>query len=801
MAGYLHDIRYAARSLATSPRFTSLAVLILTLGIGVTVTMFSVMYAVLWQPLPYPHADRLVVIETVFGPVDDAGLAQGEVLYLRQSSKTLESFAMINGVEAFVSANGEMEHVTAATVTDDLLPLIGAAPLAPGRALVAANDIAANRVTGVVISHDLKQRLFGSASAVVGRRININNMDLQVVGVLPARVSVWMPQSARVAEQVDVWFPGGLEDNWRLRGPATIAHLSESATLMQAQGELDVLASQLSAREAAVYKDAIGALRFRVRPLRAAVAAPVERPLLMLGIAVAFVLLISCANVANLMLARATARRQQIAVQVALGASRWRIGVQLAVEGLIIGAAACIAGLVVARAGVDLISWLRPAHLPRESAIAINTIVALAAAGLSIVSAIACSLVPALALGRAHDNRALATRTHVAAGGARRWQRGLVIVEVALSIVPLVAAGLMLRTFSNLNNAPTGFDANGVLTASVPFSLRQFADAESRLRLQRDAVTAVKNLPGIDAVSAVRPLPFAAAQVGLRITKPGNTADQGFAAMQQVVLPGYLEIAGIKLLRGRDVSDEDINNRRDVAVVDERFARMLTGGNPLGQQFQIGKRVFDVIGVTPSVRVTRVRDQPRPHFFVPYHVRAGEMSLVVKARGDLAAIAPAVKRAVESVGNGRAVYDIRPMADYAAESINEARFVTLVLVMFAAVSLLLTLVGLYATLAYLVSRRTQEFGVRLALGASTHQIIRLVASEGVTLTTSGAAVGVIGAAATAHLLSSVLYGVTPLDSVTFVAVAAVIGIVALVASAVPAMRAAHVDPLVALRYE
>jgi putative ABC transport system permease protein len=800
MNALLHEIRFAARALRTSPGFTSLSILILTLGIGVTVTIFSVMYAVLWRPLPYPSPDRLVTIETVFGPVEGAGLAQAEVLYLRQASKTMRSFAMINGAEAFVSVDDEMEHVASATVTDGLLPLLGASPAAPGRSLQAATDIQARRVTGVVISHDLHRRLFGSTSTAVGRRININNMDLQVVGVAPSDLRVWMPASAMVEERIDVWFAGGLEHDFQMRGPA-IAQLNERATLSQAQAELDVLAQQFSADNAAIYKDAVGALRFRVRPLRDAVAAPAAQPLILLGAAVAFVLLIGCANVANLMLARATARRQQIATQQALGASRARIGVQLAIEGLLLGAAACVLGLVIAHWGIELISWLRPTHLPRESAIAINPLVALVAIGLSIAAAIACSLVPITSVWRELDNRQLATRAHVSASGARRLQRALVVAEVALSIVPLVAAGLMLRSFANLTNAPLGFDATNILTARVPFSLRQFPEPESRVRLQRDAVAAVKALPGVEAASAVHPLPFAPSQVGMRIRRDASGADQGFLAMQQVMLPGYLGVAGIPLLRGRDVSDADLDERRDVAVVDERFARMLSTGNPIGRQFHAGKRIFEVIGVTPSVRVTEVRNEPRPHFFVPYHVRPAVMSLVIKTRADVAPMAPSIKRAVESIGNSRAVYDIRPMADYTAESVNETRFVMLILVIFAGASLLLTVVGLYATLAYLVSRRTQEFGVRLALGASAHHVVRLVATEGATLTAVGGAIGIAGALGAAQLLSSLLYGVAPVDWVTFTAAAGLIAMVALIASAVPAMRAARVDPLAALRYE
>ena len=317
------------------------------------------------------------------------------------------------------------------------------------------------------------------------------------------------------------------------------------------------------------------------------------------------------------MLARATARRQQIAVQQALGASRARIGVQLATEGLLLGAAACVLGLVIAQVGIELISWLRPTHLPRESAIAINPLVALVAVGLSIAAAIACSLVPVSSVWRQSDNRDLATRARrvgrrrAAAAARARRRRSRVVYRAARR--GRADAALVRQPHPRA----AGFDATNVLTARVPFSLRQFPEPESRVRLQRDAVAAVKALPGVVAASAVHPLPFASSQVGMRIRRDASGADQGFVAMQQVMLPGYLGVAGIPLLRGRDVSGADLDDRRDVAVVDERFARMLTSGDPIGRQFHVGKRMFEVIGVTPPVRVTQVRDEPRPHFFVP----------------------------------------------------------------------------------------------------------------------------------------------------------------------------------------
>jgi putative ABC transport system permease protein len=673
-----------------------------------------------------------------------------------------------------------------------------------GRSLQSRIDIQ-DRVAGVVISHGLWRRTLQSDPNVIGRRIEVNNLDVEIVGVLRPDFRVWLPGSVVIDQDVDVWFPTTLDVDWRNRGQATIARLAPGATLAQAQAELDTLSARLSADHADVYRDAAGPLQLRAQPLNHAIAAPVANGLLVLGAAVCFVLLIGCVNVTNLMLAKASAREREMAIRAAVGASRWRIVRQLLAEGVVLGSAGCAAGLLVGHVGIDLVSWLRPSHLPRETEISIDGTVALVAIGLSMTAALTCSLVPAIGLTRGMGQGMLSARSTVSIGGARRGlQRSLVIAEVALSIIPLVAAGLMLRTFSHLTQTPLGFDPSNVVTARVPFSARLVRDVESRLKLQRDAIAAVKALPGVEAVSAASPLPFAPLQGGMRIRRDVDTADAGFAgfaAMRQVVLPGYLSLTGTRVLRGRDITDDDIVARRDVALVDERFAEILWSGDPIGQRFRIGQRAFEVIGVTPPVRVTRVRDQPRPHFFVPYHVYPVELSLVVKTRADATAIAPAIKRAVEAIGMTRAVHDIRPLSAYVAESLNETRFAMLVLTFFATASLLLATVGLYGTLAYLVLRRSQEFGVRLALGATAGQIMRLVAAEGIALTGAGILVGAAGALAATRALTGLLYGVTPLDPVTFVVIATAVGVVALLACTVPARRAARVDPIVALRCE
>jgi predicted permease len=501
------------------------------------------------------------------------------------------------------------------------------------------------------------------------------------------------------------------------------------------------------------------------------------------------------------MVARAKTRERELAVRRALGATRLRLVRQLLAENLVFAVLGGVCGLLLARGGIGLLDWLRPVHLPRQSQIAIDGVVVWWTVGLTSACSVLFGLVPALFFTR----DALGQPLNAGRGGStmmasRALQRGLVVAEVALSIVPLVAAGLMLRTFSNLLQAPIGFDPSHVVTARVPLSIPAFPEIDQRSAFYREVIARVRALPGVDAASVGGPLPFEAAHTTQRYWRRDDVDPRPSIGTQQSIMPGYFSAMGIRLRAGRDFSDDDIMQQRHVVIVDERLAAELWHGDALGQRLAIGEtQTLDVVGVTAPIRTRAVRDEGAPTMFVPYPVYEIEESLVVRTRAPFAVIGPAIKQTVESLGPGRPVFDIRPMTDIVEASIDDTRFTMLVLSAFAAAALLLAGVGLYGTLAYLISQRTQEFGVRIALGASMAGVIRLVIREGGLLTGLGGAIGLAGAAGVTRLLRGLLYAVTPLDGVTIARVVVIVAVVAIVAVSRPAWRAARVDPVTTLR--
>ena len=798
----MKDIRDGLRSLRRTKGYSLVVVLTLGLGIGAAVTTFSVLEAVLWRALPYPDADRLVLLDSTLNNRRNAGVAPLEMRELRARAKSIDRIAAVSGVSANLTIGTELERVFAASANDEALVMLGAEPPALGRLTRDRSDFSADGfISAVVISDALWRRHFGSDPSAVGRHIQVNNINAEIVGVLRPGLRVFLPAQSYAAEEIDVWFPRGMSDRLDVRDPATMARLAPGVTIEQAQAELDTFARGFVAEHAGSYK---GAFAFTIQPLQDVLTARVQPALWALGAAVAFVLLISCVNVTNLMLARAKSREREIAVRTALGAGRGRVMRQLLIESALLAAGGGIAGLAIGMAGVDVLDWLKPTHLPRQSQIGIDGSVALFAVAASALVCIACGLAPALKFTRSeHLDPLRAGRSGTSASGIRRLQRGLVIAEVALSIVPLIAGGLMIRSFWNLTHAPLGFDPSGLLTAHVQYSFRAFPDLERRWTLIHDAIDRVKALPGVTDVSAATSLPFTMPN-SRRFAKDGDPSVEVIAS-QQAVAPGYLSLTRTRLLEGRDVTADDIRQNRLVAIIDRRIAERFWPDGAVGRHLAIqmgGKPTkLEVIGVSEPLRAVRVSEEGRPHVFLSYNVQQSEPSLVIRTAQSAAALGPEIRRAVEGLGTNRPVIDIKPMQDYVDESIGDTRFTMLMLTAFAAASLLLAGIGLYGTLAYLISQRTQEFGVRMALGASSAAVMRMVTAEGALLAAIGAAIGMIVALAVATGIRGLLYGVAALDVTTVATVSAITAAVAIVAASIPAWRASRVDPTIALRTE
>ncbi|MDQ1471704.1 MAG: hypothetical protein QOJ99_3184 [Bryobacterales bacterium] len=797
------DVRYACRSLVRSPGFTAVVVATLALGIGGNLAMFSLMRAVLWRPLPYPEPNRIVMIQVDARNTPNTGATMGEVHDLRERSRSLEQVSMIYPADANLEYSGEMERVAAAEVSDDFLPLLGVRP-ALGRTLDSRIDESKQQVFAILISDELWRRRFSADPGIIGRAVRINNLDMQIAGVLPPGFRLFLPPSVNALEQIDVWFPYRIDVALPYRGIPVAARLRRGVTLDQANAELQTLVAQFAQAYPVAYVGGKG--RFTARLLHDEMTREARPALFLLSGAVGFVLLIACVNVANLMLARGSARQRELEIRRALGAGRTRIIRQLLTESLVLAVASAAIGLFCARFGLEAIGRLSASHIPLQSRIGMDAPVTLSALVLSVVTSMLFGLLPAwrLASGKT-GHRLNAGRTETAGSGPRRLQRTLVVAEVALSIVPLACGGLMLRSFLNLMHSPLGFNPANVVTARVPVDLKRYPQTEQRWALLRDVLDRVRALPGVQSVSAANPLPLAADQQTRRVGRADQPEAPPILATQQTAIPGYLGVIGTPLSQGRDFTADEIAAERNVTIIDRGLARRLWPEGAIGKRLAVyrtgWRQDLEVVGVTVPVRVTRVRDESIPHFMIPLLFYPNEMSLVIKTYQTAERMAPGIKLAVDAAHGGRAAFDIRPMSGYVSDSIGDTRFILFVLAAFAGVSVLLAAVGLYGTLAYLTAQRTREFGIRLALGSSVKAIVAIVLRESLLLAAAGTTVGLIGVTAVTGVIRELLYGVRPLDGATLVGVVALVGTVMLGGASVPAWRATRIDPQTSLRSE
>jgi len=806
MPGVLQDLRFAVRVLTRSGGYTVTAALTLAVGIAATTSIFTIVSGVLLEPLAYRDPDRLVILRADTKTATHALLTSPEVAELRRAG-LFDDIGSLNIVDGSLTGDTDMESVTAVSATENFLPVLGVVP-ALGRNFVLREDVGAGRVAGVIISHELWQRHYGSDPNIIGSRIEVNNIPVSVIGVLPRGFRLHLDPRLGVPARIDLWFPRDLEGSPRERFEITVARLKPGVTRAQAQATLDGLAVHLVDQYPEAYADR--RLTLTAAPLQDDLVLAVKPALLALMAGVSILLLMSCANVAHLTLARGTTRTRELSVRQALGAEPRRLVQHLLIESLVLGIVSGGAGLLLAYWGVVILRDVAGAHVPRVDQMAINLPVWIFNATVSIVAVLVFGLAPALIASRRdllHGLRAGGARSG-AGPGESRLRTLLVISQVALLFVLLVAGGLVLRAVFNLRQVALGFQPEHVVVVRTEVAPRLFRDPLKREAFYRSAVDAVAAIPGVDAASAGAPLPLD----GGRFTQSFALDDRPGAdvrtAAKQVAWTGYFQTMGIRLMTGRTFTDEDRAARRRVVIIDAMLAQALWPGRPA-----IGERLYldpkgaspgwaDVIGVVDHVHAETLRAAGAPQIYLPYHLFPRvSMSLVVRSRADAAALASELRRRVEGLGGHRPVHAVVSLASYVADETADGRFALFVFGVLGAIGLAIGTAGLYSVLAYATSRRLHEFGVRLALGARPLGVFQLVAGQSLKATATGIALGMLAAALLTRYLQSLLFEVSPLDPWTFAGVALLLMLVTLAASYIPTRRALRVDPKIALTAE
>lgn len=825
MGRWLQDLKFGARFLAKHPGFTAVVVLTLGLGIGASTAIYSVFHRVLLEPLPYEDPGRLVLIRHDVGVADlvDLPMPPADVMDLREQVTVFEGVAATDRTfERNLTGDGPPEVVRVASVTANFFDVLGAGPEL-GRTFVEADEapiydpdtgMESTEPDHVLIDYGLWQRRFGGEPSAVGSVIMIDDRPRKIVGVLPRDFRLHMPANSGMSTDIDVWFPTRFDYRSRPRSSPeanrrVIARMLPGVTLEEAQRQADAVAAWQ--RETFDYHRNAD-IRISVTPMRAAIVGHVRPILIGLFVAVGIVLLIACANVANLLLVQAMSREREIAIRAAVGGGRRRILGQLMTESLLLSAIGGLAGLLVARWGIDLLLAARPANLPRLETVPIDGTALAFTAGLTFVSAILFGSFPALQASQPDLHGSLNDRGVRTADPRRRGFRGaLVAGEVALAMILLVGAGLMFRSLQALERTDLGFQPDSVLTFRVTLPFARYDAIGKRAGFFDRLVERSTELPGVQAAGATSVLPLG----GQFWTSPYEvTNDEGDRiareANYQFVTPGTFDALGIELVTGRLLTKEDERKRKDVVVVDRRLAAVTwPGTSPVGKKlFAEGffgeARWFQVVGVVESVRLDDPRSEGRETIFFPYASQGAYQSMTVVVRADGVApesLAGGLYEIVADLDADLPIGGVRPMRAYVEDATSPTRFATLLIGLFALVALVLAAIGVYGVVSSMVRQRTREIGLCLALGAPHPRIVRTVVGRGVRLGLIGLGAGLLASLALARLTSSLVVGVSATDPLTYAAVGALLVGVTALASLVPARRAVRVNPMDALRYE
>jgi predicted permease len=816
------DLRCAIRALAASPGFSIVAILSLAIGIGANSAIFSVASALLLRPLPYANADRQVILWNTspgLGITED-WFSTAQYFDIRNGTQSFETVAIAIGANSNLTGDGEPERVGTIRVSSNLLPMLGVRPLLGDS--FGPDDDRPGKTGKALLGFGTWMRRYGGDRSIIGRPLMLNGQPYVVVGVLPASFSLpreVMP-TLGVVNDAEVVLPLPLAANaGEVRNREDyniIATLKPGATVAQARAELDTLTARLR-REHPDFYPPNGGLTFRVLPLQEQAVGRVRLALLVLVAAVAFVLLIACANVANLLLSRALSRQREVAVRAALGASRWRIVRQLLTESLVLAVAGGLVGLLLSYFCLQGIRSLGAASVPRLHEIAIDWRVMLFTMAISVLAGAIFGLAPALRLSSLDLHGSLKDASRGSAGASAVWGRGqnlrrLVVAELALSVMLLIGAGLLIRSFSHLQNVSPGFNAANVLTLELTMAGRKYNDADAVLQTYKLLWERLATLPGVTAAGGVTALPLSQMMAWGPITIEGRTAPEGekfINADIRVVGGDYFRAMDIPLLKGRLFSQEhDTRTSPRVVVIDERMANQFwPGEDPIGRRIRTGG--FDVTPDTPWMTIVGVvggvkQDALDADSRIAYYRFQGQtpsraMNVVVRSATDPSGLAAAVTGQIRALDPDLPIYKMRTMGERVEASLAERRFSTLLLTLFAVLALGLAAIGIYGVLAYLVSQGTRELGIRLALGATPRDLLLLVVRQGMSVAGAGMVLGLAGALALTRFMRALLFGVQASDPLTFASIALTLTFVALVACYVPARRAARIDPMVSLR--
>jgi len=811
----IQDLKYGVRLLRRSPGFALLAVLTIGLGIGANSAIFSVINGVVRKPLGYPQPERLMFITSQFPTLNfhRFWISPPEYFDFVEHTRAFSGVAAYTTGAMNLSAGEQPERVNAAFVTANMFDVLGVKPLR-GRPFTAEQDLP-NAEPVVVISHELWQRSFASDPEVIGKRVEIQGLQRTILGVMPPGFDLHDSRS-------QLWVPLGLNPaNRQNRGSHflyLVGRLAPGVSETQANNEINMMLTQWRSWVAAGHVPNDTTHRLQMMPLRDDVIGNVKRALWVLQGAVALVLLIACANVANLLLARAESRHKEFAVRTALGASRTRVLRQFIAEGVVLSVLGAIVGLALAYWGLKALLAANPQSIPRAAEITLDPAVLGVTVFIALATGLVFGLAPLLHMG------AQAVTQAIKEGGVRttanatrnRVRRGLVTVEIALAVMLVIGAGLLIRSFNNLTAVDAGFDTSNRVTFGMVLPQAAYPDSQRRVQFYSDIRQKLEAIPGVERASGMSGLP-PFRQVNANDTDfegytpaPGDGQPAENVDYYQTVMPGYFETMGIRLVEGRSFSDSDVNGG-PVVVVNEALAkRFYPGRSPIGQRVQpsFGPNPpwFTIIGVAKDVKQGGLDQPVGTELYLlndqlPRLVGFSftQMNLVLRSTRPIDALAPAIRRAVRESDPALPIIQMRTMDDVVGASVTRQRFLSLLLGIFAVVALTLAAIGTYGILSYMVTERQREIGIRMALGADNGQVMRMIMGQGLTIAAIGIGLGIAGAYGLSRLTASLLYGVSPSDPLTFVTVAGVITMVAAAACLVPTRRAMRVDPLEAIR--